>query len=308
VRFPKHWARATALVGSARPGLPAEIACWRSSDASVEAAETEARVAAESLAARLRTGEPFPGSYSYGDGRPLREELIEVVASEGGEPTVAVTRNSYGCLVLNTARTAFVDVDLDTASASNTAPVSTEPPSAPPPRIGRTLFAVMFGAAAPRSKTAPPPQPAPPEFLRRWIEADARRGARVYRTAAGFRYLLTHATFDPTSPETAEMLAALDSDPLYRRLCAAQRSFRARLTPKPWRCGAGSLRVPFPRPDARRAERIERMLRGYEAKAARYATCALVAALGSDRIDPEVAAVVAFHDRATRAGSKLPLA
>jgi hypothetical protein len=221
--------------------------------------------------------------------------VVEVVAGEPGEPTAAVTRNGYGCLVLNTARAAFVDVDLDGA-----------PAEAPPQRVGRTLFAVLFGAAAPRPRpSAPAP---PPKLLTDWLAVDRARGARVYRTAAGYRYLLTHELLDPASAECARTFEELGADPLYRQLCRAQNSFRARLTPKPWRCGAGSFRVAFPRPDEREAGRVDALLRSYEKKANRYATCAFVAALGSDRVAPEIAPIVALHDQRTRAASGLPLA
>ena len=65
-------------------------------------------------------------------------------------------------------------------------------------------------------------------------------GLRLYRTANGYRCLVTHRTYDPASQECRELLEALGSDPLYIRLCRGQHCFRARLTPKPWRCGAGS--------------------------------------------------------------------
>lgn len=297
MNFPKYWARATAAVAGARADVPREVACWRSSDASQEAAESDARAAVEALAVRLAAGEPFPERYLYGRGRPLREETIEVVASDDGEPTAVVTRNGYGCLILNTARAAFVDVDLD---------LDLRAPEAPSPRLGRTLFAVMFGAAAPRPREPAPV--APPKALVSWLAADDERGARVYRTAAGYRYLLTHATFDPASAECAVAFTALGCDPLYLQLCRAQKSFRARLTPKPWRCGAGSFRVPYPCRDEREAERVAMLLRAYEPKANRYATCAFVAALGSATVAPAIAPIVAFHDKATRAGSGLPLA
>ena len=41
---------------------------------------------------------------------PLREEIVETLAQDG-ELSALITRNRYGCLVLNTARACFVDVD-----------------------------------------------------------------------------------------------------------------------------------------------------------------------------------------------------
>ncbi len=54
-----------------------------------------------------------PRAYAYGD-RPLREEIVRSVAGDG-ERAAVVTRNSFGCLVLNTAGVLFVDVDLPRA-------------------------------------------------------------------------------------------------------------------------------------------------------------------------------------------------
>ena len=71
-------------------------------------------------------------------------------------------------------------------------------------------------------------------------------GCRVYRTAGGFRLLVTSDTFDPMSTETIELLKAFGSDPLYIRLCKAQECFRRRLSAKFWRCGADRPPSRFP--------------------------------------------------------------
>src|SRR5262245_36925056 len=109
MRFLRHWAKASARATSA-DGRRLEFACWRGSDLSVEDARTRARMAAEEVAARAaQTGEP-PRAYLYGD-RPLREEVVRPLDGNGSGGAV-VTRNAYGCLVLNTAGALFVDVDL----------------------------------------------------------------------------------------------------------------------------------------------------------------------------------------------------
>ena len=71
--------------------------------------------------------------------------------------------------------------------------------------------------------------------------------AFIYETAGGLRVILAHRKIDPCSDEAARTLDFVGSDPLYLRLCRSQKSFRARLTPKPWRCGhhAPSERWPF---------------------------------------------------------------
>ena len=56
----------------------------------------------------IRAGEVRDG-YAYAE-RPLREELVEEL-EHAGERTAAITRNSYGSLVLNTEGGMFVDID-----------------------------------------------------------------------------------------------------------------------------------------------------------------------------------------------------
>ena len=73
-----------------------------------------ARLASERLRhliGRVQQSLELERSYAYGT-RPLREEIIQEIHSRAGDITGIVTRNSYGCLVLNTAEAMFVDVDL----------------------------------------------------------------------------------------------------------------------------------------------------------------------------------------------------
>lgn len=229
---------------------------------------------------------------------PPGEELLEVVSSDGERPTAVVTRAADGARILSTERVAFVEVDLSPSELEV---------YARPPRLGRTLFAVMFGAAAPRPG-AVGAEPALPGALRGWLAREPARGARVYRTASGLRYLLTHALFDPAADETGELLSELESAPNFAMTCRSRQAFRVRLTARPSSCGAGDLRVPYPRPEGAAAREIEKAVRAYEAKAVRFAACAFVAEVGDKRVAPGIAPIVAFHDRATRATSGLPLA
>jgi len=49
----------------------------------------------------------------YGTDRPQREEVLREFKNHVGEISAVITRNSYGCVVLNTARIMFVDVDVE---------------------------------------------------------------------------------------------------------------------------------------------------------------------------------------------------
>jgi hypothetical protein len=99
----------------------------------------------------------------------------------------------------------------------------------------------------------------------------------------------------------------MGSDPLYKRLCRVQECFRARLTPKFWRCGAPRPPSRFPWTSA--AE--ESAMRAWEAEyhdcSQSYAVCELIDAIGNDRVHREAAAIVRLHDEMT-CSEGLPLA
>jgi hypothetical protein len=145
--------------------------------------------------------------------------------------------------------------------------------------------------------------------------ADVRRmadrhnlGIRLYKTAGGYRALITSQTFRAASPESEALLKELGSDPMYVRLCRVQESFRARLTAKPWRCGSRTppVRFPYETDDAQQA--FNDWESKYAGKAARCATCEFVTALGPAQSLPEFTDLIAFHDEQTKAFSGLPLA
>ena len=204
MRFLRYWAKASAST-TGRDGRRLQFACWRGSDRSVEDARAAAQRAAEDVAARAALSAVPPSAYAYGD-RPLREEIVRSVAGDGARATV-VTRNSFGCLVLNTAGALFVDVDLPRSSSGGVGGW-----------LGRT------GSAA----VSESPQASALARLEDWLRRNPGHGFRVYRTHGGLRYLETSRLFDPVSDEVAMLLGELGCDPLYLRLCRSQQSFRAR--------------------------------------------------------------------------------
>jgi hypothetical protein len=282
MHFPRHWAKATAEAVDA-VGTRFAMSCWRWSEASVAEARELAAQAAQLLATRVaRTGELPRGQY-YAD-RPLREEVLRRVEAADGTLLGLVTRNAYGCEVLNTEQVMFVDVDL------------------PEPQSGASsLLSRLFGARKAQA-------PAELEKIRAFVKARPAWGFRVYRTRAGLRLLATHAQIVPESPETRGVFEALGADPLYVKLCKAQASYRARLTPKPWRIEQPAPHQRWPFEDSAQERAFTAWLTAYENIARAYATCAFVEAVGSSHVDPAIATIVALHDQATGVGSDKPLA
>jgi hypothetical protein len=131
---------------------------------------------------------------------------------------------------------------------------------------------------------------------------------RIYRTAAGFRVLATDPVFKPGSAEAEKLMTQLDADPAFVRLCRAQESFRARLTPKPWRCGCERPAGRFPREHAHDEERFSEWLQRYDKACDAKATCRVVEDVGWRRVHPDVAPILSVHDRVSKATSTLPLA
>ena len=111
MHFPKYWTTARDK----------QLTAWGWSDESVAHA---ASVAQERLARikewlRRRGKTPLQQRYGYSDGRPLREEVLREFRKPDGSLQAAMTRNSYGCLVLNTVDMMFVDVDAPEAKESS---------------------------------------------------------------------------------------------------------------------------------------------------------------------------------------------
>ena len=88
--------------------------------------------------------------------------------------------------------------------------------------------------------------------VRIWASAMTNRSIRAYATKQGVRLLFTDQPYDPASQEAQHIMAALGVDERYARLCASQGTFRARLTPKPWRIGISNPPARFPKDPADR--------------------------------------------------------
>jgi hypothetical protein len=280
MNFPQYWAL----------GRSGGFSCWRSSAHSQAEAQTLANQAAQQLAERYRAGN-FANAGGSGGGyypnRPLRELVLQEVKNNTGELSAVVTRNSYGCLVLNTAQVMFVDIDLPE-----------------PKRPG--LFQRLFGKPAPAA-----PANTPESALAKiegWTRQHPEWGWRIYRTRAGLRLLAMQGLVAADSEATRGVFQALGADPLYQKLCQTQNCFRARLTPKPWRCGLNEKPERWPWRDGRAEKQFDQWAARYQTNSAAWATCEFLRHTGNPAVHPEVQALLKLHDDATRADSKLPLA
>ena len=137
------------------------------------------------------------------------------------------------------------------------------------------------------------------------------RGIRARRSASTARTRAT-ACWPPTPTWTRrraaqEFLAGYGADPDFAKLRRVQASFRARLTPKPWRAGVPAPPGQHPR-DPVAQQQFGAWLLKYETASRLHATCPFVEAIGSAPPDADVRAIVDEHDRCTRAMERLSLA
>jgi hypothetical protein len=252
---------------------------FRGASASSSISEADARQAARRLAearavaaANSRRLLPANGAYPYPE-RVLVEPILErIVMPTGGadEEVAKITRNNYGASVLNAYGIMFVDVD--TAADSSNAPGQK-------PVDHREAIAALVGLCGRRPELA----------------------FRVYTTRAGLRYVCLSRTFDPISRESEDILRELQSDPRYATLCRIQKCYRARLSPKPWRCVDRSRPPGF----------FARLLRGphtVRRDHMEFAVCRFVERIGAGGTLPAAERVVALHDRETAVSSNRPLA
>ena len=281
MRVARFWARAEAEDDGWSQGA------WGASDASIDDAQALADHLAKKWAAAASAAQSsYLREYEY-ERRAMPEPIVRDIHDQAGNRIAAVTINRYGAHVLNTANLAFIDVDL-------------EPPEPAPGLLGRLL--------GKRAKPGDDGQEAI-ERLGDWVAETEQHAARVYRTAAGLRYLLVSPAMQPTSDQTRQLMDRLGADPLYARLCHAQQSFRARLSPKPWRLGIrGTPKLTFEKL-SNADDEIATWLRTYEDASHGHAVCELIDEIGATRPpDDDTARLISIHDERSGVGKALPLA
>jgi hypothetical protein len=275
--FPRFWEREEyqGFVG------------WGFSDNNREEARARAEERVRVIAERFRSGEQIE-RYGYPD-RPMREPVLQSIAGATGLPAGVITRNSYGCMVLNAAQMFIADIDLQ--------PI--EEKKAPPGILQR-----LFGRGGNSTEVEGDEDPRLVAAVREVKDVaggDFGGLALIYQTAGGLRVILANRKIDPSSEEAGELLRRMGSDPLYIRLCRNQKSFRARLTPKPWRCGhhAPSARWPFL--DAKSEKSFRIWDDEYHRRIRDFSVSRLLERVGDGRAHPEIEPLLALHDQFSRA-------
>jgi hypothetical protein len=280
MKLARFWTRAAGEATG--PGGNVRVTSRGWSNDSVEAARANARDHAQKIAESIVSNQARGQHYSYGE-RPLPEPVLREFQPDGDGPAAVVTRNAYGAVVLNTRDLMFVDIDREDRRSTGIV----------------SGIRSLFGG----SRSAPTVL----ADIQSVAEGNNLTG-RVYKTAAGFRVMITNAVFQAGSHETEDLLRQFGADPLYIRLCRMQESFRARLTPKPWRCGWYAPPGTFPFETAEEQTRFQEWEIEYNSAIEGYATCLYMASFGSGTMAAGFEELVQYHDRETRAASVLPLA
>jgi hypothetical protein len=273
MKIPKYWAQASQSVQDPE-GKWFKLSTWRWSDSSTDDATQVAQARAKDLADRVQRGDTL-NRYSYGE-RPLREEIIQAVAGGGSRELGVITRNAYGATVLNATQAMFVDIDFE--------------PQSPAASMSAGLRKLA-------GKTTPSQEDKVVAGIQQWAANNPGLGIRIYRTFGGLRGLITNELFNPADESAMGILRELNADSLYTKLCRDQDCFRARLSPKPWRCGIGRPPSRYPWEDARSELEYRAWEEKYKAAGSNYAVCRMLTQIGSPEVHPDIELILSLHDQ-----------
>lgn len=288
MRIPKHWAK-----GSGKAQTPSGetivVECWGWSTDSIVAAQNLANDRSQRAAEARARGEELKSSYAYSD-RPFREEVIEEHSTVGSDDYAVVTRNSYGCAVLNTSKIMFIDVDL------------------PPVNVGFMDFIKGLFRKSEKKDLRQEQIESELDRLQEWLRSNSDWGLRAYETYGGLRYLVTHSSISPQDSMSDSAMKALSVDPLYAKLCHSQDCYRARLTPKHWRLSLRKPPASFPFESRDESSQFQTWLNEYDQARAGFSTCKYIDSFGNSKIPDSIKRVVDIHDNYTQCDSSEQLA
>jgi hypothetical protein len=287
MRIPRFWARGS-FTDTDRDGKKHTFSVLGWSFESLAGARDFAIERARKILQSFMSGKKLD-RYEYLE-HPLKEEIIDTVEIDGRE-TALITRNRYGAMVLNSASAAFADIDLPKVKANGF--------------FDAILLAFSKARRKEREKAL---LDTALQVLRDWLDNNPGHSFRVYRTRAGLRLLFTDKLYEPTSEETLTILKMLGSDPLYRRLTEKQQCFRARLTPKPWRCDCLTPPYRYPWNDENEKRQYRQWEDQYRQKCRGYKACELIEEFGRTSDNKEIDAIIRLHDRHACGESMLKLA
>lgn len=293
MKIAKHWVRESAIAED-NTGYKYHLISWSGSNSNLAEARQKALAKLERWKVTLQRGELL-GFYPLYDKGEIREELVEEIFDEHDNLIAAITRNRYGALVLNSARLLFADVDL---------------PHTTNHRPG--LLSKILSFWGTKDELAEPVSDVRNEYRQRFAAFYAEHpelALRIYETYAGFRIVVLNRLFDPLSKDAQMVLEEMNSDALYMRLCRSQECFRARLTPKPWRCRLSGppYQCRFPRETKASQQRFAAWLENYTRRTAGYGVCNLVEEFGTANLTDEAQAILQIHDQYVLNGER-PLA
>lgn len=324
--IPYFWAESRLQTKS--PSKQVTVKRWGWSDISQEDAQAVADSRAQEAMDRILDGEnvrrrEIKDAYGTEEGVPIREEVVS------RHVNIAITRNSYGSLCLNTPNVFFADVDAQWRGALKIRPLGCLLIVVAGIIAGVWQKSFLLGAGIiiglpwiwsrlnhwinfkrrPLGQAKAKQQNL--EAIRAFAAKHPEWHLRVYETPAGYRLLAMHDVFDPQAEISRDALKALNSDKRFATLCALQSCFRARVSPKYWRTGYKPKELlpkskwPFP---PEHLPRRQVWVAGYEAVASRFASCRFIERLGSSVVHPDAEAVRELHDRLCQSNSSLPLA
>ena len=339
MKVPQHWVK----VEGCSPDLGSSggaVAVWGWSTQSDDEAAEVGRARLAELLERIRVEGRLPTTRGYYPRTPLREPVLEEVPAADGRRLGVVTRNRMGCEVLCTDVLLVADVDVpeleDSAADRRRSggggvtsflrrlvmgrpdpkpqewhgedAAGLDAPSPAPPG-GHGMFSAALGGSRPSAGGGGPSvaEALACEPVWEFAQRHPDLGVRVYRTRAGLRVLVTGAEAPPMSERARDLLTELRSDPLYVELCSTHDSYRARLTPKPFRIGLPALPVGWPCGSDTLERAWLRWVDEYEAAQQGWATCRLISASGPLPGQDEQR-LVELHDARCRVDARLPLA